>query len=132
MPDKFYTLEEAQALVPWLQRTFDEIDPLMADARRLEDELGDIMGKVHSNGHGEMDKPLDRKQKAMRDLTAQIQQKIDSVIERGIIVRSVDDGLVDFQSVREGREVYLCWIKGEREIKFWHETNVGFAGRQPL
>ena len=50
----------------------------------------------------------------------------------GIIVRDVATGLVDFPSQREGREVYLCWIRGEERIDFWHETNRGFAHRQPL
>ena len=34
--------------------------------------------------------------------------------------------------LREGREVYLCWIDGEDEIGFWHELEAGYAGRQPL
>jgi len=38
---------------------------------------------------------------------------------------------VDFPSLREGREVYLCWQLGEERVAFWHELNVGFAGRQP-
>ncbi len=42
------------------------------------------------------------------------------------------DGLCDFPSIRDGREVYLCWRHGEPEVSFWHEKNAGFAGRQPL
>jgi hypothetical protein len=39
---------------------------------------------------------------------------------------------VDFPSYREGREVYLCWVRGELAIGFWHETDTGFGNRQPL
>jgi len=53
-------------------------------------------------------------------------------LDRGIIVRDVAIGLVDFPSQREGREVYLCWIGGEERIDFWHETNRGFSHRERL
>jgi hypothetical protein len=31
-----------------------------------------------------------------------------------------------------GRVVYLCWKLGEENIGWWHELDIGFAGRQPL
>ncbi|MFQ5860927.1 MAG: DUF2203 family protein [Dehalococcoidia bacterium] len=37
-----------------------------------------------------------------------------------------------FPSIREGREVHLCWLLGEPEVQFWHEVDAGFPGRQPL
>ena len=51
---------------------------------------------------------------------------------RGIVLRDLDSGLIDFPSVRDGREIYLCWIDGEDDIEFWHDLDAGFAGRQPL
>jgi hypothetical protein len=42
------------------------------------------------------------------------------------------DGLCDFPSLRDGREVWLCWKLGEPAVTHWHEKNAGFAGRQPL
>jgi hypothetical protein len=48
------------------------------------------------------------------------------------VLRDLDRGLVDFPSVREGREVYLCWTEDEQEIGYWHDLEDGFAGRQPL
>ena len=42
------------------------------------------------------------------------------------------DGLCDFPSLRDGREICLCWRLGEPSVSNWHEKNAGFAGRQPL
>src|ERR671916_3363847 len=59
----------------------------------------------------------------------------DSMIwlrEREIVLRDLDQGLVDFPTLRGGAEVYLCWREGEDEIAFWHEPEAGFAGRRPL
>jgi hypothetical protein len=50
----------------------------------------------------------------------------------GVELKGIDDGLIDFPTTREGRVVYLCWRLGEDEIGWWHETDGGFAGRQPL
>ncbi|HWD08453.1 MAG TPA: DUF2203 domain-containing protein [Actinomycetota bacterium] len=51
--------------------------------------------------------------------------------EAGIIVRDVEAGMVDFPTVREGREVYLCWRSDEPSVQFWHGPE-GFSGRRPL
>jgi hypothetical protein len=55
-----------------------------------------------------------------------------ALAERDIVLRDLDRGLVDFPAVRDGREVYLCWVEGEPDIEFWHDLDAGFAGRQPL
>ena len=47
-------------------------------------------------------------------------------------MKDLDDGLLDFPSLREGEEVLLCWRLGEEEIAFWHGPEEGFAGRKPL
>ena len=52
--------------------------------------------------------------------------------EMEIVLRDLDRGLVDFPSLRDGREVYLCWEEGEDEIGFWHEPDAGYGGRQAL
>lgn len=39
-------------------------------------------------------------------------------------------GLVDFPSVIEGREVFLCWRSDEKDLKFYHEIDKGFSGRK--
>ncbi|MGZ4248293.1 MAG: DUF2203 family protein, partial [Solirubrobacteraceae bacterium] len=49
-----------------------------------------------------------------------------------VVVRDSERGLVDFPTLRDGEEVYLCWLVDEDEICFWHEPDAGFAGRQPL
>ena len=52
--------------------------------------------------------------------------------EMGVVLRDLDRGLVDFPSLRDGKEVYLCWEEGEDEVRHWHEPDAGFEGRRPL
>ena len=56
-------------------------------------------------------------------------QEIESV---GCEIKGIREGLVDLPSIREGREVYLCWRMPEKEIRFWHGLDTGFSGRQPI
>ena len=49
-----------------------------------------------------------------------------------IVLRDVDRGLIDFPTLREGREAYLCWQEGEEEVAFWHDPEAGYGGRRPL
>jgi len=52
--------------------------------------------------------------------------------DRGIVVRDIEQGLIDFPGLRERRQIYLCWRLGEDAVNFWHDRETGFAGRQPL
>jgi len=52
---------------------------------------------------------------------------------KGVLVKGLDDGLVDFPHIRSnGDEVYLCWKLGEDDIAWWHDLSSGFGGRRNL
>jgi hypothetical protein len=122
--DRHYTLDEARAELPWARQQL----AAMRDAR---DELTDeetnraLTEGSPTNGGG---KPGRRFGEAFLALQAGAKAFDD----RGIVLRDLDRGLIDFPAFREGREVYLCWIDGEPDIAFWHDLDAGYAGRQPL
>jgi hypothetical protein len=41
-------------------------------------------------------------------------------------------GLVDFPSVINGEEVFLCWRSDEDKITWYHPLDKGFTARKPL
>src|SRR6185295_15545472 len=57
---------------------------------------------------------------------------IEQLEASGVVIKDVEQGLLDFPSKRFDEEVWLCWKVGENEIKFWHAKNEGFMGRKPL
>jgi len=71
------------------------------------------------------------KQKLNKQIT-KFYQAIEDLENTGVVVKSIDEGLLDFPSKRFDDEVWLCWKDGETEIKFWHEKDVGFNGRKPI
>jgi hypothetical protein len=63
---------------------------------------------------------------------ATLRKEVESISNQGIILRDADSGLVDFPTVREGKEVFLCWRLGEDRVGYWHGPETGFSGRRPL
>jgi hypothetical protein len=70
-----------------------------------------------------------------RAISAGRERLRDIVLEmtqRGVELRDLSFGLVDFPGERDGRSVWLCWKTDEPEVGHWHELGSGFASRQPL
>ena len=70
-----------------------------------------------------------------RDVAAalvELSRAVGELEAMDIVLRDLDRGLIDFPALRDGDEVYLCWLLDEDEIGFWHEPDAGFAGRRPL
>jgi hypothetical protein len=121
---RHYTLEEASSLLP-------RVAELIERMRSARDRLGDREARAalaeagRQNGGGAPGRKVSRGFLELRESMLEL---------RGleVVLRDLDRGLVDFPSLRGGREVYLCWQEGEDEIGFWHEPEAGFAGRRPL
>jgi len=125
MQPRFFTVEEANALL-------SDIEPLMVELqdRRerviesrqaisglLENERGDFGGAAASS--------------IVQEFLA-IERLARKIRSHGCIIKDLNNGLIDFLSTREGREIYLCWQYGESRITHFHELHSGFQGRQRL
>jgi hypothetical protein len=66
------------------------------------------------------------------EATLRFQRCVADLHGADIVVRDLARGLVDFPAIREGVEVYLCWLVDEDEIAYWHDLDAGFAGRRPM
>ena len=121
-----FTLDEANALIPWLSDTFQKLDLLRKEYAAIQERLADLQ-RASGDVVG-----VDRLKASCSVLAQQIEGGVEEILDQGIVVRDVSRGLVDFPSQRDGREVYLCWIGGEERIDYWHETDRGFSHREPL
>ncbi len=122
---KLFTLEEANAFVPQLLEWVPQIQQL---SNSLNNDFPDIKNAREKAKWG------GGSNQGMSYLNAvlkynSLMRKIETV---GCEVKGIREGLVDFPSLREGREVLLCWKMPEKEIRFWHDLNTGFAGRKPI
>ena len=132
MERRQFTLDEANALVPWLEETFQRLANMRREQTDAQSRLDELLAHRGSNGSSSSNEAMQQAQGNVDRLARLMEEGFQDILAEGIIVRDVATGLVDFPSQREGREVFLCWIRGEEPIDFWHETNRGFAHRQPL
>jgi hypothetical protein len=122
--DRHFTLAEARAELPWVAERL----AVMRDARaRLTDEdtRHALAGGSAGNGGGAVGKQVG-------EAFLELQAAVVALEQRGIVLRDLDRGLVDFPALRDEREIYLCWVDGEEDITYWHELDAGFGGRQEL
>ncbi len=131
MPQRLFTIEEANALLPALRELLAETQARKRELDTASALLETELERSSGNGHGmsaEMAVARGKTQEEARALEALL-GRID---ELGCELKGIDEGLIDFRSMRDGRVVYLCWRLGEESIGYWHDLETGFAGRQPL
>jgi hypothetical protein len=122
---KFFTLQEANEALKLIRPLMDEVQVIRQKILDKQPETWDAIAKSAGNGGN---RTLSRMVQDFERLDALVHQILDT----GVQIKDINLGLLDFSAVREGREVYLCWMHGEEEIAFWHEVDAGFSGRQPL
>ena len=126
MPSKkLFTLDEANAFVPQLLDLVPRIQKLCIS---LNNDFPDIKNaREKAKWNGGSDQGVDYLNAVLK--YNDLMHRIEGM---GCEVKGIREGLVDFPSLREGREVYLCWRMPEKEILFWHDLNTGFSGRKPI
>jgi hypothetical protein len=130
MAEKLFTLDEALTLLPTVRQLVLEIQAARAEVERLTMELDRLLSLSGGNGHLAADQAGARR--AVQEAAGKLDAAMSELEGLGVQLKSIDDGLVDFPSDRDGRVVNLCWRLGEETIGWWHELDTGFAGRQPL
>lgn len=122
---KYFTPEQADALIPELTEIFTNAIDLkkQIDARSEEWSL-----------KRETISPVDQAviQGQVEFLVSQLDLQLARVEALGSLPKDLNEGLVDFPSRLDGREVYLCWRLGESKVENWHGIADGARGRQPL
>jgi len=122
---KTFTLEQANALVPVVADLLEHVTETRNKLVAASESLQSVLQKAGGNGGSKVGSEY-----AL--LLQHLNALLETFKEWGIELKDIDDGLVDFPSYRDGRIVYLCWKRGEARIEFWHDTDSGFSGRQPV
>lgn len=120
---QYYTPKEANEALDKIRPMIEEMMKIGEKIRDHQPELWALVEKSAGNGGNPALSKLLKDFDRLDALLHQIQ-------DMGIEVKDLTIGLIDFVSLHNGREVYLCWKYGEDSIQFWHEIEAGFSGRQ--
>jgi hypothetical protein len=127
---KLFTLEEAERTLPLVRRVVQDLTVEYPAWRAAVGRFEVLTGGARAEW-GETPELV----AAREDVAAHAErinrylQELDTI---GCVLKGFEVGLVDFYSLREDRPILLCWKLGEERITHWHETDSGFAGRQPI
>ena len=123
--NKYFSVEEANAFIPKLLIDIPRIQDLM---KRLVNDFPDVRKareKAQQNGGSLQGADYINCVLMINSLTEELESK-------GCVLKGIEHGLIDFPSLRDGKEVYLCWKNPEPRIEYWHDIQSGFAGRQRI
>ena len=124
-----FTIDQANRTLPLVRRIVADI---VETYERWQNEVR-AFELASAGAHGDAPAPdaVAHEREAQR-LAADIAGFVRELEAIGVEFKGYDIGLVDFPSRVGDRTVYLCWRLGEPAVQYWHETNGGFAGRQPI
>jgi len=130
---RFFTLQQAEKLLPEVEAALQQTVALRSEYQAAETEWQHFSKRIALLGGVLVDHSQPVAHKQRRDESARrLKAAIENVQEFGCLVKDLDIGLIDFPTLLNGVEVYLCWKLGESGIHFWHGVDEGFRGRKPI
>ena len=120
--EKLYSVEEANDLLPHLAPALVELRDKFEEATKIR--VAVARAAATDGGSPE------------REQWSKTLARVTELLERlqgwHIELRDISSGLVDFPTIIEGEEAWLCWRLGEPQVSYWHPKDTGLAGRRPL
>ncbi len=122
----FFTTNQANEALPDVIKKFEYALANKTEITKLEQQMQMSLSSTNS-----FEEYVNLKQK-MNSAITKFYESLEILEKTGVVVKSIEQGLLDFPSKRFDEEVWLCWKYGETEIKFWHEKDSGFMSRKPI
>jgi hypothetical protein len=129
---KHFTVEQANAMLPLVRAIVKDLSDLSRDVIDRRERLAHLQAgrngqstDVYSEELTQIEEELEKDGRRLRDY-------VEELTKLGLEPKNGPEGLVDFPTLIDGREAYLCWKLEEPEVLYWHELDAGFAGRQSL
>ena len=122
----YFTLKDANEILPVVIQKFKNIEGMKNEVSKIQSEL-ENNPRYMSNFEDYV-----IKKQELNSAISNLYKSIEELEKMGVMVKSIDEGLLDFPSKRFEEDVWLCWKEGETEIKFWHGKDEGFMGRKPI
>jgi hypothetical protein len=127
MAKRYFTLAEANALVPQLTQSIHSLQELKREISQKHRRL--LAEKQMRPAEPDT---FFAQEAELEFLLFNAQSILKGIADLGAELKDIDLGLVDFPTWIDGQEALLCWHLGESEIRYWHGLYEGFQGRKPI
>jgi hypothetical protein len=133
MKKKYFTLEEANALLPVIEMEINHLQNLKHKFDLRYDQLERLKkGTSEMISKASKEDPFFVLEAELDFIQIEAQNHISNIQDKGALLKDVDLGLIDFPAIKDGEEVELCWKLGEKSITYYHGIMEGFMGRKPI
>jgi hypothetical protein len=132
MAPRYFTLEEANRAVDELRPVVEQMVETRGRFLTAQAQRADLTERAGANGGDLTPTDFAEVEESLEQEATTLAVCIERIQAAGAQVKDLDQGLLDFPSLRDGEEILLCWRLGEDAIEYWHGPDEGFAGRKPL
>ncbi len=132
---RIFSLEEANALIPQIEKILSEIDAKKENWERLHDLyfLNELVLEAVSPSHSEKwQDDLEKEALELDETVLEFRKSLHQIESIGCILRYLDSGLVEFPSEKEGHLIYLSWIRGEKTVNHYRSPEERMSERHLL
>ena len=119
---KYFSIEEANRSIPYVSRIVEDITVTYRQAVQTRQRIE----------HPHREDSIQALKDVYEDDMDRLNDLIDELHQVGVELKDFEKGLIDFPAWFNDREVYLCWRRGEEQVRAWHEVDTGFASRQDI
>lgn len=132
MAPRYFTVAEANAALGELRPVAEEMVARRSELVDAQGRRAALGAQVVTNGGDLTPSDFADADEELEEAASALARCVKRIQEAGVLVKDLDQGLLDFPSLREGEEILLCWRVGEDQIRYWHGLEEGFAGRKEL
>src|SRR5262245_6909747 len=129
---KYFTVEQANAMLPLVKAIVKDLADLSREVIDRRERLSHLLSGRNGQSTDVYREELVQIEEELEKDGQRLRDYVEELKRLGVEPKNGPEGLVDFPTLIDGREAYLCWKLGEPEVLFWHELEAGFAGRQSL
>lgn len=133
---RYFRLDEVNSLVIRLNDLFSQVMQLRGQLKTLYAKLDEAdcapTNDPTPEDEARVPPEMRRDRSVFYALAETLRERLEEIAATGCVIKDLEIGLVDWPALHHGREVWLCWKYGEREVYFWHDIHTGFAGRRPI
>jgi len=130
---KRFTVWEANELLPQLkedlrklQALIDEYEERMIELQRRKS------APALSRAAGRDADPFFEEEGRLDFMRMEMRLLAENFRRKGVLLKMVNPGLIDFPAIINGEEALICWKEGEERASHYHGWHDGFRGRKPL
>lgn len=136
MSKQYFTVDQANEMIPMLESRMHRMRQINYQLKVVYEDLkergaapdGDNFDLYPSGADADTIDELS----TLKLLIGAIKQECATLIAMGCVVKQIDNGVVDWYALKDGREVFLCWRSGEKRVRFWHELETGYKDRRSV